>query len=387
MSPPGPGQPAGDGHTPGRRGRRPGSKNRVQSGVAPAARRGRKKKTTTLIPHQVAAVVPESAYFSQLLDFERRIDQVIARRTVDIKEALKTQEYSHQKLRLYIYNTHENQASPGPEDVPGWTLVLYGRLVAPSPADAAAPVQTSCNFSSLLKKLEVQLDAEQYPDQAGRIVWDASTHAGSHSEAFEIKRAGARPCRATIKLTLNCPPERYQLSNQLAAIVGVRQECRPRILRSVWSYIKRHRLQSPANPMLVECDAALLQVLGEKQVQICLMDERISAHLKPAQPIELEYTIDNSGESPTHPECYEIDVEIPINVPGRMADFLEALKQAMLTKSVRAAGRDRELETYQARITHGIEKINEHRRRRAFFLGFSQSPIDFINTLVASQGA
>lgn len=54
--------------------------------MAPAARRGRKKKTTTLIPHQVAAVVPESAYFSQLLDFERRIDQVIARRTVDIKE-------------------------------------------------------------------------------------------------------------------------------------------------------------------------------------------------------------------------------------------------------------------------------------------------------------
>ena len=46
---------------------------------------------------------------------------------------------------------------------------------------------------------------------------------------------------------------------------------------------------------------------------------------------------------------------------------------------------DRELETYNARITGAIEKINEHRRRRAFFLGFSQSPVDFINSLVASQ--
>lgn len=64
------------------------------------------------------------------------------------------------------------------------------------------------------------------------------------------------------------------------------------------------------------------------------MDERISAHLKPAQPIELEYTIDTSGESPTHPECYEIDVEIPINVPGRMADFLEALNKVGPSLSV-----------------------------------------------------
>jgi hypothetical protein len=104
-----------------------------------------------------------------------------------------------------------------------------------------------------------------------------------------------------------------------------------------------------------------------------VMDERISAHIKPAPPIELEYTIATDGLSPTHPECYEIDVEVPVNAPGRMADFLEALSK------------DRDLEAFQSRITHGIEKINEHRRRRAFFLGFSQSPVDFINTLVASQ--
>jgi len=38
------------------------------------------------------------------------------------------------------------------------------------------------------------------------------------------------------------------------------------------------------------------------------------------------------------------------------------------------------------RIMTAVRKLHEHKRRRAFFLGFSQSPADFINALVASQG-
>ncbi len=38
------------------------------------------------------------------------------------------------------------------------------------------------------------------------------------------------------------------------------------------------------------------------------------------------------------------------------------------------------------RIMTAVRKLHEHKRRRAFFLGFSQSPVDFINALVASQG-
>lgn len=38
------------------------------------------------------------------------------------------------------------------------------------------------------------------------------------------------------------------------------------------------------------------------------------------------------------------------------------------------------------RIMNAVRRVHEHKRRRAFFLGFSQSPVDFINALVASQG-
>lgn len=40
---------------------------------------------------------------------------------------------------------------------------------------------------------------------------------------------------------------------------------------------------------------------------------------------------------------------------------------------------------YGTRINGLIKQINEHARRRAFLLGFSQSPVDFINGLIASQ--
>ena len=32
-----------------------------------------------------------------------------------------------------------------------------------------------------------------------------------------------------------------------------------------------------------------------------------------------------------------------------------------------------------------IARIREHKRRRSFYLGFSHSPVDFVNSLVVSQ--
>jgi hypothetical protein len=42
----------------------------------------------------------------------------------------------------------------------------------------------------------------------------------------------------------------------------------------------------------------------------------------------------------------------------------------------------RYVEACDARIAASIKKIAEHARRRTFFLGFSHSPVDFINTIV-----
>jgi len=45
----------------------------------------------------------------------------------------------------------------------------------------------------------------------------------------------------------------------------------------------------------------------------------------------------------------------------------------------------KEIDAFDKLISDSIKKIHEHHRRRAFFLGFSQSPTEFINALIASQ--
>ena len=101
--------------------------------------------------------------------------------------------------------------------------------------------------------------------------------------------------------------------------------------------------------------------------------QHLTAHMAKAPPIELDYTIQTEGPSPTHPDCYDIEVDVPASHSPVLTDFLQKLNK------------DREMEVYDGRISAGIEKINEHRRRRAFLLGLSQSPVDFLNSLVASQ--
>nr|PNR36341.1 hypothetical protein PHYPA_022192 [Physcomitrium patens] len=47
--------------------------------------------------------------------------------------------------------------------------------------------------------------------------------------------------------------------------------------------------------------------------------------------------------------------------------------------------KDMDTDLYDDMIAKTIRKINERRRRRPYFLGFSHSLLDFINGLIASQ--
>lgn len=44
-----------------------------------------------------------------------------------------------------------------------------------------------------------------------------------------------------------------------------------------------------------------------------------------------------------------------------------------------------QVDALDAQLLALVQRINEHRRRRDFLLGFAHSPTDFINGLVASQ--
>ena len=60
-------------------------------------------------------------------------------------------------------------------------------------------------------------------------------------------------------------------SAELAAVVGAGPLPRGQVVSKMWDYIKKHKLQNPAN---------MREILAEKKVTMFEMNKHIAAHLK-----------------------------------------------------------------------------------------------------------
>ncbi|KAK6148107.1 hypothetical protein DH2020_019019 [Rehmannia glutinosa] len=263
-------------------------------------------KTMELAP--AVPILPESALYTQLLEFESRVDVALARKKIDIVESLKNPLRAQKVLRIYIFNTYANQMGTNSEnenaEPPSWSLRIIGRILE----DGKDP--------------------------------------GLEGLGFEVKRKGDKEFTAIVRLEMNYAPEKFKLSPALQEVLGVEVETRSRIMTALWHYIKMRKLQIPGDTSSFMCDPPLRKVFGEEKLKFSMVTQKITPHLTPPGHIHLEHRIKLSG--------------------------------ANLEKN-------KEIDACDEAISSAMKKIHEHLRRRAFFLGFSQSPAEFINTLIASQ--
>jgi chromatin remodeling complex protein RSC6 len=68
-------------------------------------------------------------------------------------------------------------------------------------------------------------------------------------------------------------------SAELAAIVGAASLPRGEVVSKVWTYIKAHNLQNPANKREILADAALKKVFGKDSVNMFEMNKHLAQHL------------------------------------------------------------------------------------------------------------
>ncbi|KAJ6374493.1 hypothetical protein OIU78_030076 [Salix suchowensis] len=322
-------------------------------------------------------VLPESAIYTQLLEFEARMDAAMARKKMDIQESLKNPPRVRKTLRVYVFNTFENQVQGSNErknaEPPSWSLKIIGRILE----DGKDPVLTGLTqkpypkFSSYFKKITIYLDQSLYLDNHV-ILWESTRSPVLH-EGFEVKRKGNKEFTARIRLEMNYVPEKFKLSSTLSEILGIEVETRPRILVAIWHYVKSMKLQNPNDPSLFTCDPPLQKLFGEEKMKFSMVSQRISLHLTPPQPILLEHKIKLSGNCPAGTACYDFIVDVPLPLQKDLAAYLTSIEG------------NKEIDACDELICNSIKKIHEHRQRRAFFLGFSQSPAELINALIASQ--
>ncbi|CAL1405739.1 unnamed protein product [Linum trigynum] len=345
--------------------------------LAPAPNRKRPKLSQKQIPAEVAAKLPESALYAQLLEYEARVDNARARKKADLREALKNPPRVRKTLRLYVFNTFEDQGVGNGEkataEPPLWSLKIIGRILE----DGKDPVlegevqKSYPKFSSYFKRITIILDQCLYPEKQV-VLWENNRSTELH-EGFEVKRKGNKEFTAVIRLEMNHTPEKYKLSPQLAEVLGFEVETRSRILMAIWHYVKSNKLQNRNDIASIICDPPLRRLFGEEKIKFGMVAQKISQHLISLQPIHLEHRIKLTGNSPAGTACYDIDVDVPFPVQNEISKFLEN------------TGRQKEIDAYDKIISDSIKKIHERCRRRIFFLGFSYSPAEFINKFIASQ--
>ncbi|KAL6584298.1 hypothetical protein OROMI_003587 [Orobanche minor] len=163
--------------------------------LAPAVCRVKRKLPDKLIPEKVTSIFPESALYTQLLEFEYRLDVALARKKTDIMESLKNPLSTQKVLRIYIFNTCVNQTGTnlekGNSEPPSWSLKIIGRILEDGKDSGSERlVQTSSTkypkLSSFLKKITIYLDQNLYPNNHV-ILWESSRSIVLR-EGFELKR-------------------------------------------------------------------------------------------------------------------------------------------------------------------------------------------------------
>jgi len=72
----------------------------------------------------------------------------------------------------------------------------------------------------------------------------------------------------------------YPLSADLACITGKKSMTRPQIMKGVWAYIKRHKLQDAKHRRMIKPDKKLSAIIGTKPIDMLKLAGCLNKHIK-----------------------------------------------------------------------------------------------------------
>uniref|UniRef100_A0A7M4E6I9 SWI/SNF related BAF chromatin remodeling complex subunit D1 n=1 Tax=Crocodylus porosus TaxID=8502 RepID=A0A7M4E6I9_CROPO len=368
------------------KGRGPAVSGRGLGGTSPArpssawpetpARSGAKKKMADkILPQRIRELVPESQAYMDLLAFERKLDQTIMRKRLDIQEALKRPIKQKRKLRIFISNTFnpaKSDAEDGEGTVASWELRVEGRLLEDSALSKYDATKQKRKFSSFFKSLVIELDKDLYGPDNHLVEWHR-TATTQETDGFQVKRPGDVNVRCTVLLMLDYQPPQFKLDPRLARLLGIHTQTRPVIIQALWQYIKTHKLQDPHEREYVICDKYLQQIFESQRMKFSEIPQRLHALLMPPEPIIINHVISVDPNDQKKTACYDIDVEVDDTLKTQMNSFL------LSTAS------QQEIAALDNKIHETIETINQLKTQREFMLSFARDPQGFINDWLQSQ--
>ncbi len=97
------------------------------------------------------------------------------------------------------------------------------------------------------------------------------------------KKAARKTAKKTVKKKRKPNPafmKPMKISDSLAEIVGSKSIPRTEVVKKLWVYIKKNKLQDRINRRMINADANLRAVLGKAKVSMFEMTKLVSKHLK-----------------------------------------------------------------------------------------------------------
>uniref|UniRef100_A0A8C5ABV5 SWI/SNF related BAF chromatin remodeling complex subunit D2 n=1 Tax=Gadus morhua TaxID=8049 RepID=A0A8C5ABV5_GADMO len=316
---------------------------------------------------QIRDLVPESQAYMDLLAFERKLDQTIARKRMEIQEAIKKPITQKRKLRIYISNTF-TAAKPEAEDhekVASWELRVEGKLLEESGKQKR-------KFSSFFKSLVIELDKELYGPDNHLVEWHRMA-ATQETDGFQVKRPGEINVKCTLLLMLDHQPPQYKLDLRLARLLGVHTQTRASIMQALWLYIKTNKLQDCHEKEFINCNRYFRQIFSCARMKFSEIPMKLAGLLQHPDPIVINHLISVESLEQKKTACYDIDVEVDDPLKGQMNGFLSSTTN------------QQEIAVLEMKIHETIESINQLKTQRDFMLSFSNHPQDFIQDWLKSQ--
>ncbi|XP_028675307.1 SWI/SNF-related matrix-associated actin-dependent regulator of chromatin subfamily D member 2 isoform X2 [Erpetoichthys calabaricus] len=295
----------------------------------------RRKMADRILPQRIRELVPESQAYMDLLAFERKLDQTIARKRMEIQEAIKKPITQKRKLRIYISNTYTPGKAEGEEaeGISSWELRVEGKLLE---------------------------DWHRMPTT-------------QETDGFQVKRPGDVNVKCTLLLMLDHQPPQYKLDPRLARLLGVHTQTRASIMQALWLYIKTNKLQDGHEKEYINCNRYFRQIFSCTRMKFSEIPMKLASLLQHPDPIIINHMISVDPNDQKKTACYDIDVEVDDPLKGQMSGFLSSTTK------------DQEIAALEMKIHETIESINQLKIQRDFMLSFSSSPQEFIQDWLKSQ--
>lgn len=317
-------------------------------------------------PSKILEIIPESQTYHDMFVFERKLDNNISRKTLDIQEALRRPQRVKKTLRIFLSNlfyTHQDTGAPS------WELRIEGRLTDDSSS------RQKRKFSSFFKSLVIELDRDIYGPENHLIEWNRASTT-TETDGFQVRRNGDRPVKCFIIFQLEHQPRHYKIDKRLARLLQKQQDTRPAIITAIWQYIKNKSLQDQNDREFINNDRYFKAIFECKRMKFTDLPDKLNTLLAPPDPIIIQHSIIR-GIGETQRSIYEIDVEIEENAK----DSLSGVAYMM------SSSQQQELQQLEEKICDTLEAIKLTRNTFDLFTSFAKDPHQFTNRWLASHSS